>query len=345
MKEHIIKESGQEVLDLISDYVQLNQPNNLVLSTSTVFNIEYYPEKKCTSITNLRKLNDVRFINKFLEAVNSRLIDRGLFIGCIESMEQRKERIFKKYRPVIRQIYYYVLDFIVKRVFPKFSLTKGLYFFLTHGRNRVVSRAEILGRLYSCGFEVLDERNINNLFYVVARKIKEPAYDNDPTYGFLIRLKRIGKGGKLINVLKFRTMHPYSEYLQDYIFRKHHLQEGGKFHNDFRITTLGRFMRKFWLDELPMLINLLRGDCKLVGVRPLSPQYFNLYTPELRKQRIRYKPGLIPPFYADMPKTLEEIMASEQHYLDQYEKNPFMTDLKYLFRALYNIIFKVKRSA
>jgi hypothetical protein len=48
----------------------------------------------------------------------------------------------------------------------------------------------------------------------------------------------------------------------------------------------------------------------------------------------------VPPFYADLPKTLEEIMDSEMRYLEAYEKKPFITDVKYFFRAFYNIIFK-----
>jgi len=60
-------------------------------------------------------------------------------------------------------------------------------------------------------------------------------------------------------------MHPYSEYLQSYIYEQNKLQEGGKFANDFRVTTLGKCMRKLWIDELPMFINLFKGQLKIVG--------------------------------------------------------------------------------
>jgi Sugar transferases involved in lipopolysaccharide synthesis len=93
-----------------------------------------------------------------------------------------------------------------------------------------------------------------------------------------------------------------------------------------------------------MLINLLRGDLKIVGVRPLSRHYFSLYTTELQERRIKYKPGLIPPFYVDKPDTLEEIMASELKYFDAYDKHPLFTDLRYFFLAFYNIVFKKYRS-
>ena len=123
------------------------------------------------------------------------------------------------------------------------------------------------------------------------------------------------------------------------------LQEGGKFADDFRITTEGKIFRKFWLDELPMVYNLLKGDMKIFGVRPLSSHYFNLYSEELKNKRIKHKPGLIPPFYADMPKTLEEIQESELRYLESYQKRPLRTQLRYFRKATYNILFKRARSA
>jgi len=141
-------------------------------------------------------------------------------------------------------------------------------------------------------------------------------------------------------------MHPYAEFLQQYVYENNDLQEGGKFKRDIRVTSMGRFMRKYWIDELPMLINLIKGDMKLVGVRPLSKQYFNLYTPELQQKRTNYRPGLLPPFYADMPKTLDEIQASELRYLKQCETNgELRTDFKYFFLILKNILFNKARSA
>jgi lipopolysaccharide/colanic/teichoic acid biosynthesis glycosyltransferase len=236
------------------------------------------------------------------------------------------------------------MDYVLKRVFPKFSLTKKIYFFLTRGQNRVLTRAETLGRLYSCGFEVVGEANVNNIFFFAVKKTGIPAFDKHPSYGPLIKLRRVGRTGKIIKVYKLRTMHPFAEYLQDYIYQKHSLEEGGKFKNDFRVSSTGKLFRKLWIDELPMLYNLLRGDLKLVGVRPLSLQYFNLYSQELKERRIQYRPGLVPPYYAHMPKTLEEIMASEMKYLDEYEKHPFLTDFRYFWKAMFNILIKRKRS-
>ena len=93
-----------------------------------------------------------------------------------------------------------------------------------------------------------------------------------------------------------------------------------------------------------MFLNIIKGDMKIVGVRPLSRHYYELYSDELKEKRIKFKPGLIPPFYADMPKTLEEIMESEMRYLVEYEKHPLRADIKYFFKAWKNIVFKRARS-
>jgi len=93
-----------------------------------------------------------------------------------------------------------------------------------------------------------------------------------------------------------------------------------------------------------MLMNYFRGDMKFVGVRPLSQHYFDLYRKEVRERRIKYKPGLIPPFYADMPADLEAIQASELKYLDLYDKHPFYTDFRYFWKSMWNIFFRKARS-
>ena len=203
---------------------------------------------------------------------------------------------------------------------------------------------EIYGRLYSCGFELLDSKVINGKLWIIGRKRTTPAFNTDATYGPLIKLRRHGKNNDLFNVYKLRTMYPFSEYLQEYISSKYGLQKGGKFKNDPRVTTAGRFFRKFWLDEVPMFINLFKGQMKLIGVRPLSSHYLGLYPNHLKELRAQTKPGLVPPFYADMPETLEDIFASEEAYIVSYLKNPISTDIRYFFKAAYNILFKRARS-
>ena len=341
--EFLKNEVGEEAYQFIIHYGAIDSPNTLVVGTTTRFTIDAQIQPVFESIININRVNDFRYINKFFEAVNAKLPVGGIYINFFESKALRKQRILKKF-PFGINYFIYIIDFIIKRAFPKFAITKKLYFLLTRGENRVLTKVETFGRLYSCGFEVLDEKQIGNNLFFIAIKVKNPVFPKNPTYGPLIALERIGKGGKPIKVYKMRTMHPFAEYLQDYMYKRDGLKEGGKFKDDFRITTLGKLMRVFWIDELPMLINLIKGDLKIVGVRPLSRHYYKLYTVELQRHRIKNKPGLIPPFYVDYPKTLDDIMESELKYLKAYEKHPFRTDWVYFWKAIFNIIFKRYRS-
>ena len=340
----IEKESGPEMMQaIIKMTCHKLADHTAVLSTTTIFNINGLVHENYDYIINLHKINDIKKLDDFLDAVNRKLKLKGYFFCCVETKDQRKQRLLKKYPPVLNYIYY-CFDFVLKRILPKLKVTRGLYFFLTRGENAVISRAESLGRLSRAGFMINQESFIGNKLCIEARKINDPFRKNEYLYGPLIALPRIGKERQMIKVYKMRTMHPYSEYIQDYVYKLHDLQDGGKFKNDFRITSWGTVCRKIWLDELPMLINFLRGDMKLVGIRPLSKQYFELYKKEVQERRIRYKPGLIPPFYADMPADLEAIQASELKYLDSYDSQPLFTDFKYFCKSGWNIMFHNARS-
>lgn len=342
-EEAILVEIDKDAFDFIFSYAPIESAETFMISTTSRFNVEMQMKEKFDSIINLKRINDIRYINKFFEVANKKLPVGGLFIDFVETKNLRKKRILDKY-PIGLNYIAYLADYIIKRVFPKFLLTKGLYFFLTRGQNRVFTKAETYGRLYSCGFEIIDEKQISKHLFFIARKVRAPHYPENPSYGPFIKLERVGYKGDIIRVYKLRTMHPYAEYLQEYVYMKMGLEKGGKFKSDFRVSTLGKFLRTFWLDELPMFINLFKREMKLVGVRPLSKHYFSLYSKELQERRIQYKPGLIPPYYADKPQSLEEIMKSEFKYLDSYDKHPIRTDIKYFFMAGFNIVFKRYRS-
>lgn len=294
-------------------------------------------------IANCQQVNDISRINKFFEQMN-RLMDVGDYhVVCMETKNQRKERILNKFpKPVAYP--YYCLDFILKRVFPKWKPTRKIYFWITGGRNRVLSLTEVLGRLVSCGFLIEGYKKFGYRTYIVTRKTGDPVYDMEPTYGLICKLRRRGKKGKFVTVYKLRTMHPYSEFLQEYVYERNDLEDDGKIRNDFRITRWGLWFRKHWIDELPMIWNWLKRDLKLVGVRPLSNHYYKLYPEEVRELRNQVKPGLVPPYYADMPEGLEEIIESEKTYLERYMEKPVRTDIYYFCKVFYNIILKGARS-
>jgi len=339
--------SNPEIFERLSHKLDLNciDITQMVVQRSRdEFNVEVLPEDSLHLFMNLHELNDIRRLNAYLITVNKRLVDGGVFVGRVEPIMNRYKRFIQKYPTLIGRIFYF-FDFVWRRVVPKIPVIQKFYFGITRGKNRALSFAESLGRLYYCGFRVFDVNEIDNYVYFIAIKSKNPSTDKNPSYGPLFKMKRIGKNGKEIFVYKVRTMHPYSEYLQKFVYDLNELEAGGKLKNDFRISYWGTVFRKLWIDELPMFINFFKGDLKLVGVRPLSKHYLSLYDERLKNKRLKYKPGLVPPFYADMPKTLEEIQASEWKYLEEYEKHPFATDFKYFWRAFYNIVVKKARSA
>lgn len=289
------------------------------------------------------RINNLRYINKFLESVNERLPEGGLFVGCVETATLYKNALNKKWGKNVGGALY-ALNYVVNRVLPKMPYLKKAYFGITKGRYRGITEMEMFGRLYSCGFTLLHRLVLSGNLYFVVRKVKQPEFNSRATYGPIISLRRCGENKKLIHVYKLRTMYPYSEYLQPYVYEIRGLQEGGKIKNDPRINSIGKFCRKYWLDEIPMLYNLLRGDLKLVGVRPLSNHYLSLYPKEFQEYRNNFKPGLIPPYYADMPKTFDEILASEERYLRAYEQKGIKTDFAYLYKIFYNILIRGSRS-
>lgn len=335
--------AGSSLLDFLAPLTENRHSKTEILKTVDVFNIEKFERGSLDCIINLHRTNDIHGINRFFQTANAKLTPGGTYLGCVETLEQRRTRLFKKF-PAVFNWLYYALDFIFKRVFPKFKWSKKFYLFLTNGRNRALSKSEVLGRLVFCGFDISEVEEINNMLYFKAVKTGPPLEEPVPDSGILLRINRIGHNSRPITVYKFRTMHPYAQYIQAYVFEQNDLAEGGKFKDDFRITKWGRWMRKFWIDEIPMVWNILRGDLKLVGVRPLSAHYLSLYTPEHKALRVKGKPGLIPPFYADMPKDLQEIQASESRYINAYALAPLSTDFTYCIRAFQNIFLKKARS-
>jgi lipopolysaccharide/colanic/teichoic acid biosynthesis glycosyltransferase len=290
------------------------------------------------------RLNDFEYINLTLVNFNKKLKKDDIIFLNAETQDSRTERIFSKFSKPFACIFYF-FDFIVKRVFPKCPLTNNITQYLTKGKNRVMSKAEIFGRIHACGFYVTDHYLQGFNTQIQAKKVKDVNEVPKNVYGIFMYLKRVGYQEKRINVLKLRTMHCYSDFIQEVVYNQNDISPGGKIKNDFRITKWGSFFRKFWIDELPMIYNWIKGDMKFVGVRPLSEHYFGLYPADMQKLRTSCKPGLVPPFYADMPKTLEEVIESERKYLEAYFKSPFRTDMKYFFLAMNNIFFRQVRSS
>ena len=285
-------------------------------------------------------LNKQRFINKYLEELNGRSATGEKSEVVFESADQREERLFYRIRPVLLRRFIVLLDFVYHRAWPKMWLTKSTYFWLTQGKYRVMTFAEVLGRILSCSFQITELKEKDGKWFVSLEKAGHPAFDLNPTYSLLVTLTRVGKEGKKFEVHKLRTMSPYAEYLQHFLHERNGLGEGGKIKADIRVTPWGRFLRRFWIDELPMIWNVLKGDLKLVGVRPVSEHRFLLFPEEFQKARAAVRPGLLPACYADTANSFDEIMKSEMEYLEKYSKSPMLTDISYIFRIIPRILLR-----
>lgn len=97
--------------------------------------------------------------------------------------------------------------------------------------------------------------------------------------GVFFTQDRPGKDGKIFKVIKFKSMTDEKD------------AEGNLLPNEQRVTKIGKFIRKFSIDELPQLFNVLKGDMSLIGPRPLVPRYLALYSPE-QARRHEVRPGI-----------------------------------------------------
>lgn len=140
----IESEAGPEIAKSIAELVgpKLND-HTAVLSTTSMFNITSLLSEQYAYIINLHRINDIKDLDKFIDSVNSKLVMKGHFLCFVETKDQRKRRILKKFPPLLNYIFY-SFDFIIKRILPKLKATRPLYFFLTRGNNAVkIGRAHV----------------------------------------------------------------------------------------------------------------------------------------------------------------------------------------------------------
>lgn len=144
----------------------------------------------------------------------------------------------------------------------------------------------------------------------------------DSKGGVLYKQERTGKGDKIFKVFKFRTMHPDS-------FSKGALTVGSR---DPRITNVGYFLRKYKLDELPQLFNVLFGQMSFVGPRPEVKKYTDLYDVE-QKKVLTVLPGITD--YASIKFRNENDLLAlaedpERKYIEEIMPEKLRLNLKYI---------------
>ena len=159
------------------------------------------------------------------------------------------------------------------------------------------------------------------------------------------RQERRGQYGKIFSIYKFRTMADDAESI------------GGKITagEDPRITKSGKFLRKYKIDELPQLIDVLLGHMSLVGPRPEVPEYMNLYPVDIRDKVLSVRPGitdlasiemidetrLLGNFNDAREAYIKIILPIKQrYYLEYVENRSFWLDLKIMFFTVKKVIFR-----
>jgi lipopolysaccharide/colanic/teichoic acid biosynthesis glycosyltransferase len=162
----------------------------------------------------------------------------------------------------------------------------------------------------------------------------------DSDGGIFYKQERIGKNQKPFWLYKFRSMRPNSDQLGQITIGK-----------DNRITKVGHFIRKYKLDELPQLLNILKGDMSIVGPRPEVKKYVDLYNAEQLKV-LSVKPGLSDYAsieYFDEQEILGQAENPDKEYIEKVMPAKLELNLKYIkekslltdLKIIYNTLKKI----
>jgi len=197
----------------------------------------------------------------------------------------------------------------------------------------------VIKRVFDISFSLVGLIMLSPLFFLIAYLIKRE--DGGPVF---YRGVRIGQFGKPFRIYKFRTMVVDAEKI------------GGPStaDDDPRITKIGKFIRKYKLDELPQLINVLKGEMSIVGPRPEVPFYVDMFTEE-EKRILDVKPGITDwasLWNPDEGAILAGSSDPEKTYMGKIrpikiklqlkyvEERSFLTDLKIIFLTVLTVLTK-----
>lgn len=196
----------------------------------------------------------------------------------------------------------------------------------------------MLKRLFDFFFSLIGLIILSPLIFIISILIII-----DSKGGIFYKQKRVGKNNKDFYLIKFRTMKTGAD-------KQGLLTVGSK---DSRITKVGFFLRKHKLDELPQLINILKGDLSFVGPRPEVRKYIELYD-ERQKQVLKVKPGLTDYAsleYINESEILSKTANPEKFYIEKImpaklelnlkyiNESGIKTDMKIIYKTLRKILF------
>ena len=149
--------------------------------------------------------------------------------------------------------------------------------------------------------------------------------------------ERVGKNDRLFNMIKFRTMHIGAESQTGPVWARK---------NDARITGFGRFLRSTHLDELPQLINVLKGEMSIIGPRPERPFFVNKFKDEIHgyTRRLSIKPGItgLAQCYYKYDETIQDVRKKLSYDVLYIKRMCWMLDLRIILKTLSVSLFGVR---
>jgi exopolysaccharide biosynthesis polyprenyl glycosylphosphotransferase len=146
--------------------------------------------------------------------------------------------------------------------------------------------------------------------------------------------ERVGFGKRIFRMYKFRTMFVNAEKQQADLLE---LNEASgpvfKINNDPRITTIGKYLRKFSIDELPQLVNVVKGDMSIVGPRPLPVRDYRGFSQDWHRRRFSVRPGITCLWQVNGRSKIqfEDWMKLDMEYIDRWS---LWLDLKILIKTI-----------
>lgn len=146
----------------------------------------------------------------------------------------------------------------------------------------------------------------------------------------IFKQKRLGKNGAIFEMYKFRTMYVDAPDLRN--------EDGSTFNsdNDPRVTKVGKILRKTSLDELPQILNILKGEMSFIGPRPDLPDHFELYD-ENDKKKLSVKPGVTGYAQANgrNNNSWAQRIAMDIFYIENYS---LLMDVQILFKTVFSVL-------
>jgi len=194
----------------------------------------------------------------------------------------------------------------------------------------VLVKAELLKQLVDLSFSAVLLGAFSPVFVLLAVLIKLES--RGPVF---FRQKRCGRGGKEFRMLKFRTMVPDAEAIKSSLKNE---VDGPMFKvsRDPRVTRIGRHLRRLSLDELPQLVNVLRGEMSLVGPRPLAREEMSMNGVWM-EARLNLKPGITGLWQVKARETLK-FSDWVKYDMEYVERRSNLLDLKILLLTIPSVI-------